>query len=144
MKGTINFTQERFGAPVIIRGVISGLEKGKYWLNIHEGRDISMECNRIGPLLSFTEVCYFYMTFIWFFSPPKVFYDIFKVRYNLQNLGQLGYIESDSNTKAVVYFTGRFLSLSGTNNIIGRSLAVHIVNVKNSRIVLCGVITLIN
>jgi len=107
--GIINLDQQSPNAPVIINGRITGLTPGPHGLHFHELGDLSNGCTSAGP---------HYNPFGRNHGSPQ---DPKEYRH----IGDLGNIEADRNSNAVVYVEDPLITLYGRLSVIGRSLVVH-------------------
>ncbi|VVC24668.1 Superoxide dismutase, copper/zinc, binding site,Superoxide dismutase, copper/zinc binding domain [Cinara cedri] len=107
VKGTIFFSQTNEGCPVEVTGEVAGLSKGLHGFHIHEFGDNTNGCMSSGP----------------HFNPFGKTHGapIDEVRH----VGDLGNIEADGSGLAKVNINDSIISLTGSLNIIGRTLVVH-------------------
>lgn len=105
-KGTVNFTKEADGVRVVAD--LSGLTPGSHGFHIHEKGDCSApDASSAGGHYNPTGM-------------PHGGPDAAK-----HHVGDLGNIEADQSGKAHLDRVFSFLSLSGTNSIVGRAVIVH-------------------
>ncbi|KAN0038306.1 hypothetical protein ACTA71_000478 [Dictyostelium dimigraforme] len=105
--GIINFKQHDHNSPVIISGVINGLEMGKHGFHIHQFGDTTNGCISAGGHFN---------PFQHNHGAP---YDEYR------HLGDLGNIESNQDKKSIINIKDGAISLFGPNSIVGRSIVVH-------------------
>jgi len=107
--GVINLDQQSPNTPVIINGRITGLSPGPHGLHFHELGDLSNGCTSAGP---------HYNPFGRNHGSPQ---DPKEYRH----IGDLGNIEADRSSNAIVYIEDPLITLYGRLSVIGRSLVVH-------------------
>ncbi|KAI5734511.1 superoxide dismutase [Cu-Zn] [Diaphorina citri] len=107
VKGTIFFTQEHADSPVKVTGEIQGLEEGNHGFHIHEFGDNTNGCTSAGP----------------HFNPLGK--DHGAPSDADRHVGDLGNIVATANKVAKVEIEDSIISLTGANNIVGRTLVVH-------------------
>uniref|UniRef100_A0A183BRN5 Superoxide dismutase n=1 Tax=Globodera pallida TaxID=36090 RepID=A0A183BRN5_GLOPA len=101
VKGMVTFTQDSLSTPVTIVGQISGLSSGG-----HELGDLTNGCATAGT----------------HFNPTNKSHGGHVG--DRRHIGDLGNVTPGSDGVARINFSGHGISLSGTNNIVGRTLAV--------------------
>ncbi|KAI3408879.1 Superoxide dismutase [Cu-Zn] [Globodera pallida] len=104
--GRVTFTQNNPSTPVTIVGQISGLSSGGHGFHIHELGDLSNGRATAGP----------------HFNPTNKSHGGHVG--DRRHIGDLGNVTPGSDGVAKINFSGHGISLSGTNNIVGRTLAV--------------------
>ncbi|KAL1456593.1 hypothetical protein WDU94_001312 [Cyamophila willieti] len=107
VKGTIFFLQESENSPVIVTGEIEGLAEGNHGFHIHEFGDNTNGCTSAGP----------------HFNPLNKEHG--GPTDTHRHVGDLGNVVADGSKVAKVNITDSIISLSGANNILGRTLVVH-------------------
>ncbi|XP_049762296.1 superoxide dismutase [Cu-Zn]-like [Schistocerca cancellata] len=105
VKGNVTFVQTDDGV-VTVTGIIEGLKPGSHGFHIHEKGDISSCINAGGH-----------------FNPDKVNHG--GPTDAIRHVGDLGNIEAGENGVANISIRDRVISLTGRNNILGRSVVVH-------------------
>ncbi|XP_050677970.1 superoxide dismutase [Cu-Zn] [Leptidea sinapis] len=106
--GTIYFDQRDEKSPVVVTGQVSGLTKGKHGFHVHEFGDNTNGCTSAGP----------------HFNPEKLEHG--GPTSTVRHVGDLGNIEAGTDggvTKVCIQDSQ--ISLTGPNNIVGRTLVVH-------------------
>merc|ERR1711860_21834 len=98
-KGTLTFTQEGTG-PVKVSGEVSGLKPGDHGFHIHEFGDTTNGCVSAGPHLNLD-----------------------KCEHGGPTDGKGGRHTGDLGNAVAI--EDSFISLTGANSIVGRSLVVH-------------------
>jgi len=104
--GTITFTQENPGKPVVVTGEITGLADGKHGFHVHEFGDNTNGCTSAGG----------------HYNPKSMEHGAPEDA--TRHVGDLGNVES-SGDKAVVSITDSQITLAGPQSIIGRTVVVH-------------------
>ncbi|KAK0160450.1 hypothetical protein PV328_007859 [Microctonus aethiopoides] len=104
-KGTLTLEQHPNGVRVM--GTITGLNPGMHGFHVHEKGDISQGCNSAGP-----------------------HYNPYMVNHGspmdpLRHVGDLGNIEANADGMATVDIMDHYLTLSGVNGAIGRTIIIH-------------------
>ncbi|KDR12362.1 superoxide dismutase [Cu-Zn]-like [Zootermopsis nevadensis] len=107
VKGTLFFDQVNPDSPVRVTGEVTGLSQGLHGFHIHEFGDNTNGCISAGA----------------HFNPHQK--DHGSPTDEIRHVGDLGNIEAGSNGVAKVDITDKLISLSGAQNIIGRTLVVH-------------------
>jgi len=107
IKGTVHFTQNGCGQPVLVDVNITGLTEGDHGFHIHERGDLSDGCASLGA----------------HYNPDKLNhgapYD------EIRHVGDLGNIKADASGVAKTVFSDNLISLYGPRSIIGRGVIVH-------------------
>jgi len=103
--GTVHF--EASGDSVVVTGEITGLKPGLHGFHIHEFGDNTNGCTSAGA----------------HFNPLGM--DHGGPTDGVRHVGDLGNVTADDKGVAKVNITDKQISLSGSKNIIGRSLVVH-------------------
>ena len=107
VKGLVTFTQTDSG--ILIIAEIEGLTEGKHGFHIHEWGDISKsDATSAGG----------------HFNPDGA--DHAGHKDVVRHAGDLGNLTADKNGKAYYEETDNLISFSGKNNIIGRSIIIHV------------------
>ncbi|XP_066146563.1 uncharacterized protein Sod1 [Euwallacea fornicatus] len=104
--GTIYFYQEGDN-PLKVTGELSGLKPGLHGFHIHEFGDNTNGCMSAGP----------------HFNPGKNEHG--GPTDTERHVGDLGNVEANAEGVAKVNITDKQISLSGANNIIGRTIVIH-------------------
>merc|ERR1712226_332228 len=107
-KGTLTFTQEGTG-PVKVSGEVSGLKPGDHGFHIHEFGDTTNGCVSAGPHLNLDKCEHGGPT------DGK----------GGRHTGDLGNVVANADGVAAIAIEDSFISLTGANSIVGRSLVVH-------------------
>uniref|UniRef100_A0A0A9Y301 superoxide dismutase n=1 Tax=Lygus hesperus TaxID=30085 RepID=A0A0A9Y301_LYGHE len=105
--GTVNFEQRTPKHSMKITGMVQGLPQGQHGIAIHEFGDLSKGWKSTGH----------------HFNPFKK--DHGGPEDKIRHLGDLGNVLVDDNGTGKIEITDKFLSLSGKNSILGRSLVIH-------------------
>ncbi|XP_020291397.1 superoxide dismutase [Cu-Zn]-like isoform X2 [Pseudomyrmex gracilis] len=105
--GTLKIVQSVADGPVSITGTIHGLPEGPHGFHVHEKGDLSEGCTSAGA----------------HFNPENVTHGA--PEDTVRHVGDLGNIQANSNGEATINITDKIISLSGKNNILGRSFVVH-------------------
>lgn len=107
VKGLVTFTQTDSG--ILILAEIEGLTEGKHGFHIHEWGDISKsDATSAGG----------------HFNPDGE--DHAGHKDVVRHAGDLGNLTADKNGKAYYEETDNLISFNGKNNIIGRSIIIHV------------------
>uniref|UniRef100_A0A7S6VMD2 Superoxide dismutase [Cu-Zn] n=1 Tax=Athetis dissimilis TaxID=1737331 RepID=A0A7S6VMD2_ATHDI len=108
VSGTVYFEQNSETGPVVVTGEVKGLSKGKHGFHVHEFGDNTNGCTSAGA----------------HFNPLKL--DHGAPDSEVRHVGDLGNIEADvAGGVTQVNIQDCQISLSGPNNIVGRTLVVH-------------------
>lgn len=108
ISGTVFFDQKDEKSPVLVSGEVKGLSKGKHGFHVHEFGDNTNGCTSAGP----------------HFNPLKK--DHGGPDSSVRHVGDLGNIEASCDGGVTqINIQDSQISLSGENNIIGRTLVVH-------------------
>jgi len=107
VKGTINFTQENLGGPVMVSGQITGLTKGLHGFHVHEFGDNTNGCISAGPHYNPNNFNHA--------GPDDV----------QRHVGDLGNVTADAHGIATISLKDTQISLIGEHSIIGRTMIVH-------------------
>jgi len=107
VEGIIWFNQEGEGKPVKITGEIKGLTPGKHGFHIHEFGDSTDGCNSAGS----------------HYNPHNKSHG--GPQDTERHAGDFGNVEAGSDGVAKVNMTDSSIALSGSLNVIGRSMVVH-------------------
>lgn len=105
--GDITITQSVPNGPVKLTGKVKGLKEGKHGFHVHEKGDLREGCTSAGP----------------HFNPENNTHGA--PEDTVRHVGDLGNIEANAEGEAIVNITDMIISLSGPNNILGRSIVVH-------------------
>ncbi|XP_011267952.3 superoxide dismutase [Cu-Zn], chloroplastic [Camponotus floridanus] len=105
--GNLKIVQSVPNGPVTITGTIYGLTEGLHGFHVHEKGDLSDGCTSAGA----------------HFNPENVTHGA--PEDTVRHVGDLGNIQANSQGEAAVNITDNIISLSGPNNILGRSMVVH-------------------
>uniref|UniRef100_Q5QE66 Superoxide dismutase [Cu-Zn] n=2 Tax=Lasius niger TaxID=67767 RepID=Q5QE66_LASNI len=105
--GNLKIVQSVPNGPVIITGTIHGLTEGLHGFHVHEKGDLSDGCTSAGA----------------HFNPDNVTHGA--PEDTVRHVGDLGNIQANSEGEATVNITDSMISLTGPNNILGRSIVVH-------------------
>jgi len=105
--GTVHFEQEGSG-PVKVTGELTGLTDGLHGFHVHQFGDNTNGCTSAGPHFNL-DGCEHGGP-----SDPK----------GSRHTGDLGNVEAAGGA-AKVDITDSFLSLSGENSIVGRTMVIH-------------------
>lgn len=93
------------GGPTLIKGKISGLEKGQHGFHIHEFGDLSRGCDSAGA----------------HYNPDNVDHgDLSK-----GHVGDLGNISADDSGVAEFTIVAKRVDLIGERSVVGRSIVIH-------------------
>ncbi|XP_066585267.1 superoxide dismutase [Cu-Zn]-like isoform X2 [Prorops nasuta] len=107
VSGELKLVQSVPNGPVKITGTIKGLTQGKHGLHVHETGDLSEGCKSLGG----------------HFNPENKTHgaptDV------VRHVGDLGNVEADASGVAKVDITDTVISLTGANNVLGRSFVIH-------------------
>lgn len=107
VKGELMITQSVANGPVKVTGKITGLTEGLHGFHVHETGDLRYGCTSAGA----------------HFNPENVTHGA--PEDTVRHVGDLGNIKANAEGEAVVDIVDTVISLSGPNNIIGRSFVVH-------------------
>jgi len=107
IKGTVYFTQNGCGQPVLVDVNITGLTVGDHGFHIHEKGDLTDGCTTLGA----------------HYNPDKL--DHGAPKDEIRHVGDLGNIRADSTGIAKTIFSDSLISLVGSRSIIGRGVIVH-------------------
>mmetsp|Transcript_13856 Transcript_13856/g.35359 ORF Transcript_13856/g.35359 Transcript_13856/m.35359 type:complete len:188 (-) Transcript_13856:245-808(-) len=107
VQGVVRFTQKGNSPVTKIQVEVSGLKQGLHGCHIHEFGDLSNGCVTAGP----------------HFNPYNMEHG--GPQSQIRHVGDLGNIVADSSGKATVELDDRWVMLSGTNSVIGRSVVIH-------------------
>ncbi|XP_014477775.1 PREDICTED: superoxide dismutase [Cu-Zn], chloroplastic-like isoform X2 [Dinoponera quadriceps] len=105
--GNLKIVQSVPNGPVTITGTIHGLTEGLHGFHVHEKGDLTDGCTSAGA----------------HFNPENVTHG--GPEDTVRHVGDLGNIQANPNGDAEVNITDNIISLSGPNNILGRSFVVH-------------------
>ncbi|KAG4070705.1 hypothetical protein HA402_013625 [Bradysia odoriphaga] len=106
--GTVHFTQNGCGEPVLVEVNIRGLNTSGHGFHIHETGDLSNGCTSLAA----------------HYNPHN--YDHAGREDDERHVGDLGNIFGNANGLSHKNFTDGLISLSGTHSIIGRGVIVHL------------------
>ncbi|KAF8645187.1 hypothetical protein AX16_008014 [Volvariella volvacea WC 439] len=106
--GTVNFTQENYGGPVTVSGLVQGLDpSSQRGFHVHAFGDLVGGCASAGP----------------HFNPfNRTHGDRLS---STRHVGDLGNVFSDENGIATFTFDDYYISLNGPLSIIGRAVVIH-------------------
>jgi len=107
VNGVINFLQE--GSAVKVTGKIEGLVPGQHGFHVHQFGDNTDGCTSAGP----------------HFNPDKCEHGAPEDPKGSRHAGDLGNVIADANGKADINISDAFISLTGENSILGRTVVVH-------------------
>jgi len=107
VNGVINFLQE--GSAVTVTGKIEGLVPGQHGFHVHQFGDNTDGCTSAGP----------------HFNPDKCEHGAPEDPKGSRHAGDLGNVIADANGKADINISDTFISLTGENSILGRTVVVH-------------------
>jgi len=107
IKGSVHFTQNGCGQPVLVEVNITGLTAGDHGFHVHERGDLTDGCASLGA----------------HFNPDKL--DHGAPKDEIRHVGDLGNIRADTTGIAKTIFSDNLISLIGSRSIIGRGLIVH-------------------
>jgi len=107
IKGTVYFTQNGCGKPVLVDVNVTGLTEGDHGFHIHEKGDLTDGCTSLGA----------------HYNPDKLSHGapIDEIRH----VGDLGNIRADKSGVAKTIFSDSLISLVGPRSVIGRGVIVH-------------------
>lgn len=105
--GTVHFEQEGSG-PVKVTGELTGLTDGLHGFHVHQFGDNTNGCTSAGP--------HFNLDGCTHGGPTDA--------KGSRHTGDLGNVEASGGT-AKVDITDSFLTLSGENSIVGRTMVIH-------------------
>uniref|UniRef100_A0A3G1STG5 Superoxide dismutase [Cu-Zn] n=1 Tax=Sclerodermus guani TaxID=380176 RepID=A0A3G1STG5_9HYME len=107
VSGDLKLVQSVPNGPVKVTGTIKGLTPGLHGLHVHETGDLSEGCKSLGG----------------HFNPDNATHGA--PEDTVRHVGDLGNVEADASGVAKVDITDTVISLSGANNILGRSFVIH-------------------
>ncbi|XP_072764103.1 uncharacterized protein [Anoplolepis gracilipes] len=105
--GNLKIVQSVPNGPVTITGTIHGLKEGPHGFHVHEKGDLSDGCTSAGA----------------HFNPENVTHGA--PDDTVRHVGDLGNVQANSEGEATINITDNIISLSGPNNILGRSIVIH-------------------
>ncbi|XP_046390381.1 superoxide dismutase [Cu-Zn]-like isoform X2 [Ischnura elegans] len=109
VSGNVTFTQDEYGGPVTLTGVIMGLSPGNHGMHVHEKGDLSGGCASSGG----------------HFNPEMVHHGAPSAA--VRHVGDLGNIRATSQGTATITAVDSVISLIPTSphSIVGRTLVIH-------------------
>lgn len=128
IKGTVHFTQNGCGQPVLVEVNITGLTAGDHGFHVHERGDLTDGCASLGAHFNpdkVTLIKYELQT------PSVIIFFLIKQldhgapKDEIRHVGDLGNIRADSTGIAKTIFSDTLISLIGSRSIVGRGLIVH-------------------
>ncbi|KAJ6636369.1 Extracellular superoxide dismutase [Cu-Zn], partial [Pseudolycoriella hygida] len=108
IEGTVHFTQDGCGQPVLIEVNMRGLNQSGHGFHIHETGDLSHGCTSLAA----------------HYNPHEM--DHAGPQDQVRHVGDLGNIFGDANGLGQARFTDNLISLAGPRNIIGRGVIIHL------------------
>ena len=97
------------GDAVKVTGQIDGLAPGQHGFHIHQFGDNTDGCTSAGP----------------HFNPDGCDHGAPEDPKGARHAGDLGNVLADESGKAAIDITDKFISLTGENSILGRTVVVH-------------------
>ena len=97
------------GDAVKVTGQIDGLAPGQHGFHIHQFGDNTDGCTSAGP----------------HFNPDGCDHGAPEDPKGARHAGDLGNVLADESGKAAIDITDKFISLTGDNSILGRTVVVH-------------------
>lgn len=103
----ISFLLQESDGPVKVTGEVSGLKPGKHGFHVHEFGDATNGCTSAGAHFNPTNKTH---------GAPDA---------EVRHVGDLGNVVADDNGVAKLNIQDKLISLTGENNILGRTIVVH-------------------
>ncbi|KAI9220929.1 copper/zinc superoxide dismutase [Blastocladiella britannica] len=107
VSGTIFFSQEAEGAPVVVEGSIAGLKAGQHGFHIHEFGDNTNGCVSAGP----------------HFNPAGHTHGA--PTDAIRHAGDLGNVTAGADGVAHIKISDSHIHLAGIHSIVGRTVVIH-------------------
>jgi len=107
VNGVVSFVQE--GAEVKVTGQIDGLAPGQHGFHVHQFGDNTDGCTSAGP----------------HFNPDGCSHGAPEDSKGARHAGDLGNLTANAEGKVNINISDSFISLTGENSILGRTVVVH-------------------